>query len=194
MGAAAKYGPTALAVGTDGEAGEGIVDCAFGDCDGHVEEEQGEGELALVHPVLLLCSGACQLCAALCSAVDRAVFRSVPAGTSGFDCGVVFDWDGYYPEYVEGSGNAAVGAGCGALDCGGESVALGYPCGMDSFVDRGCDPQVLRLWHRYGLAAGVRLFFGWCGRQGVGRVGMAGEVDPAFGWIDGAVPATGFDA
>ena len=32
-----------------GEAGEGALDRAAGDCDGHVEEEQREGELAVVH-------------------------------------------------------------------------------------------------------------------------------------------------
>jgi hypothetical protein len=43
------------------------------------------------------------------------------------------------------------------------------------------------------LAAGVRFLFGWRGRKRIGGVRMAGEVDPAFGWVDGVMPAAWFD-
>ena len=44
------------------------------------------------------------------------------------------------------------------------------------------------------LAAGVRFLFGWRGCKRIGGVWMAGEVDPAFGWVDGVMPAAWFDA
>jgi hypothetical protein len=44
------------------------------------------------------------------------------------------------------------------------------------------------------LAAGVQFLFGWRGRKRIGGVRMAGEVDPAFGGVDGAMPAAWFDA
>ncbi len=58
VGAGAKYGPTALAVGDYGEAGESVVDCAAGDCDGDVEEERCQGAVAVV----LFCTSALRRC------------------------------------------------------------------------------------------------------------------------------------
>ena len=63
------------------------------------------------------------------------------------------------------------------MDCGGDDVALGDPRWMDCVVE--------------GLAAGVRFLFGW--HERIGGVGVPGEVDPAFGWIDRAVSAARFD-
>ena len=110
------------------------MDRAAGGCDGDAEEEPGEGELAVVHFVLLLCGGAGKLCSALCAAVDGAVCRVESTGTVGVDGGAVFDRDGDYAEHAEGGGGAAAGAGSGALDRGGELIAMGDPCGMDRVV------------------------------------------------------------
>jgi hypothetical protein len=44
------------------------------------------------------------------------------------------------------------------------------------------------------LATGVRFLFGARGQQRVRCVGMPGEVDPAFRWIDGTMLAAGLDA
>jgi hypothetical protein len=110
------------------------VDCAAGDCDGDVEEEPCEGELAVVHSVLLCRGGAGELCAALCSGVGQFVFRAVPVGAGGVNGGAVSDWDGHYKEHVEGGGDAAPGPGGFALDRGGEPFAVGDPCGMDCAV------------------------------------------------------------
>ena len=41
---------------------------------------------------------------------------------------------------------------------------------------------------------GVGFFFSGSGEQGVGGVGVFGEVDPALGGVDGAMAAAGFDA
>jgi hypothetical protein len=57
---------------------------------------------------------------------------------------------------------------------------MGDPCGVDCAVGE-------------TLAAGVRFLFGWRGCKRIGGVRMAGEVDPAFGGVDGAMPAAWFD-
>jgi hypothetical protein len=40
----------------------------------------------------------------------------------------------------------------------------------------------------------VEFFFGRCGRQRIWGIGVFGEVDPALGWIHGAVSAARLDA
>jgi len=38
------------------------------------------------------------------------------------------------------------------------------------------------------------LLVGGCGSQGVWGVGVPGEINPTLGWVNGAVPASGFYA
>ncbi len=121
----------------DGEVGEGVVDCSAGDRDGDAEEEPGEGELAVVYLVLLLCGGAGDLCATLYSAVCERVCRAEQTGTCRIDGGVVPDWVGYYTEHIERGWGTAADPGCDAVDYRGEPVVVGDPCGMDCAVGQG---------------------------------------------------------
>ena len=59
VGAAAKYGPQALAVGTTVEVGEGALDRPPVVCDGDVHEEQSKGSVPVVHSSLPA-RGSCQ--------------------------------------------------------------------------------------------------------------------------------------
>ncbi len=113
------------------------MDCAAGDCDGDVEEEQRKGAVALVYFVLLRRGRGGELCAALSSAVGGLVFRAIRLGRAAFDGGAVLDWNGYYAEHAEGGGRAASGAGHHALDRCGEFIAVGDLCGVDFVVGIG---------------------------------------------------------
>ena len=62
---------------------------------------------------------------------------------------------------------------------------------MDVLVLTPLKPRLFKDYTNleFALVARVRFLFSWGGFEGIGRVGVPGEVDPAFGWIDGAVSA-----
>src|ERR1700729_2658826 len=55
----------------DGQAGSGALDCAVDGSDSDAEEEQGEGAVAMVHPLFLHCCCARELCPSLFAADCR---------------------------------------------------------------------------------------------------------------------------
>ncbi len=134
MGAGAKYGPTALAVGTTVKLARALWIVPLAIATAMLKEEQGEGAVALVYLVLLRCGCDGELCAEVSAAVSGVVFGAEPIGSSGVDRGVVSDRHRHYAEHAEGSRRAATGSGSDVVDCCGESVALGDPRGMDCAV------------------------------------------------------------
>ena len=154
VGAGAKYGATALAVGTTVKLARALVDCAADGGDGDVEEEQGEGAVAVVHSVFLCGGGVGELCSEVSAADCGAVCWAESSGPLGSDGSAVFDRDGNLTEHTAASGHSASTSGSGTVACGGGCVALGYPCRMDRVVGD-CRLQA-SFWGRVGTAAGRR--------------------------------------
>src|ERR1700678_4346156 len=93
--------------------------------------------MAVVYFVLLLCGCASKLCAAICAAVRGLLSWAESIGARGAYSGAVSDWVWNFTKHAEGGRGAAADSGSGALDRGGECVALGDPCGMDQALDIG---------------------------------------------------------
>ena len=143
VGAGAKYGATALAVGTTVKLARAlwIVPLAIATA----MLKKSKAKVSWPWFILYFC-----FAAVLASYVPhyvpqsaRLVCCTVPAGAGGADRGAVFDWHGDYAEYAEGGGGAAADSGSGAVGRGGERVAVGDPCGMDcavgAAIERSCD-------------------------------------------------------
>ena len=134
VGASAKYGATALAVGTTVKLARALWIVPLAIATAMLKKSKAKVNWPWF--ILYFC-----VAAVLASYVPHylpqsvgRVFRAEPAGAGGVDGGAVSDWDGDYAEHVEGGRDAAAGAGGGVVDRGGERVAVGDPRGMDCVV------------------------------------------------------------
>ncbi len=147
VGAGAKYGPTALAVGTTVKLARALWIVPLAIATAMLKKSKAKVQWPWF--ILYFC-----VAAVMASYVPRYMPQSVelfsgaePIGPSGVDRCAVSDWDRHYAEHAERGGCTAAGAGRDALDCCGESVAVGDSCGVDFAVGASgsrteCDDQV----------------------------------------------------